>query len=462
LPLTAVRVAAPPWSRRRDGATVACLVALLMLCYSANGREISSYDSRPTALAARELLLRGTTSLNHVVGETPAYADRWGFILAKHERYRSIYSPVPSLLAAALTWPFWRMGAIDVTAPLAPALMAKTTASLLITIAVALGYATARRWLARPGAVLLAVGLGLGTGFWNSASQTLWQTETEAFGLAAAVLAFTRIDEPGATGAAVVLGAGLALAGAARPQLGPAVGILLAGCWWRGRRADAALATVIVILGTIAICWTNWRWFGSPMGALPRLQDVNASLHQTGRTFAVHVEPYLGLLISPSRGLLVFSPIVAVALIGVPAACRAGSRSPLPWYALAFAAELVLYASYSVWWGGHTYGPRYLLDALPLLVPLAAVAMAARWRWPAKSVAALALAWSIALAATGAFCYPHDAWNTDPTDIDRDHARLWSWSDPQFVRCWRQGPSPQNFALLDQAALRRTARPASR
>jgi hypothetical protein len=327
---------------------------------------------------------------------------------------------------------------------------------------VALGYATARRWLARRGALLLAIGLGLGTGFWNSASQTLWQTETEAFGLAAAVLAFARIDDPGATGAAVVLGAGLALAGAARPQLGPAVGILLAGCWWRGRRADAALATAIVILGTIAICWTNWRWFGTPMGALPLLQDVNASLHRTGRTFAVHVEPYLGLLISPSRGLLVFSPIVAVALIGVPAACRAGSRSPLPWYALAFAAELVLYASYSVWWGGHTYGPRYLLDALPLLVPLAAIAMAAHWRWPAKGAAALALAWSIALAATGAFCYPHDAWNSDPTDIDRDHARLWSWSDPQFVRCWRQGASPQNFALLNQAALRRLPKPSGR
>ena len=59
-----------------------------------------------------------------------------------------------------------------------------------------------------------------------------------------------------------------------------------------------------------------------------------------------------------------------------------------------------------------------------------------------------ALAWSIALSATGAFCYPHEQWNTLPEEIDLAHARLWDWSDPQFVRCWHMGLSPQNFQLF--------------
>src|SRR5947208_3389755 len=109
------------WTDRRVAGAV---FISLMLAYNANGREIGSYDSRPTAFAARELLLRGTLALNHVVGATPEYATRWGFILARDGRYRSIYSPAPALLTAAFTWPFWRAGVIDISAPLAPSLMA--------------------------------------------------------------------------------------------------------------------------------------------------------------------------------------------------------------------------------------------------------------------------------------------------------------------------------------------------
>src|SRR4029453_10123054 len=148
-----------------------------------------------------ELLLRGTLTLNHVVGATPAYADRWGFILAPDGAYRSIYSPVPAVMAAAITWPFWKTHLIDIRAPLAPGLMAALTASVLVSLAVTLAFLSARQRLSRGRAILLATGLGLGTGFWSTASQTLWQTETAVFGLAVAVLGFAspadRISGPG-------------------------------------------------------------------------------------------------------------------------------------------------------------------------------------------------------------------------------------------------------------------------
>jgi hypothetical protein len=90
------------------------------------------------------------------------------------------------------------------------------------------------------------------------------------------------------------------------------------------------------------------------------------------------------------------------------------------------------------------------------LTPAAAVGMtwvAARpWR---QAAAAAALCWSVIVAATGAFCYPHDRWNTDPADVDRHHERLWDWNDPQILRCWRRGASPQNFDLFDPGAVRR-------
>jgi hypothetical protein len=442
--------------RRRDRLTAVGLFVGLMLVYNCNGREIGSYDTQPTKFAARELLLRGTLSLNHVVGATPQYATRWGFILAADGHYRSIYSPVPALMAAVVTWPLWQAGVIDVRAPLAPGLMAVLTASVLVSLTVTLAFLHARRVLPRGRALLLALGLGLGTGFWSTASQTLWQTETAVFGLALAVLGFAAPADRISGRGAVAIGIGLGLAGATRPQLAPVVAILLAGTWVRGTPRQALVATALVGSFVAAICAANLRWFGHPLGALPLLQETNALVHRTRASFNLQLEGFLGLLISPSRGLLVFSPVVLVAAAGGARAFVAGWRSPLPWCLLAIAAQYALYGSYAVWWGGHTYGPRYLVDILPLAVPLAAAAMVAAYGRGTKVVTAAMLAWSIVVSATGAFCYPHDEWNVDPTDVDRDHARLWSVADNQIARCWRRGPSPQNFSLIDRAAFRRT------
>jgi len=60
--------------------------------------------------------------------------------------------------------------------------------------------------------------------------------------------------------------------------------------------------------------------------------------------------------------------------------------------------------------------------------------------------------WSVLVAATGAFSYPAERWNTSPDDVDVRHERLWDWRDPQFVRCWKTGLSPQNFDLFRASA----------
>jgi hypothetical protein len=107
----------------------------------------------------------------------------------------------------------------------------------------------------------------------------------------------------------------------------------------------------------------------------------------------------------------------------------------------------VLYGAYAVWWGGHTYGPRYMLDVLPFLVPLAAAAGARRLSRSAIAALWVALAWSVAVAALGAFVFPHERWNLMPEDVDRHHERLWDWSDTQILRASYAGGSPQNFSL---------------
>jgi hypothetical protein len=429
---------------------VATLAIVTSIALNINGREVGSYDTQPTKFAARELALRHTLTLDRVVAAAPALADRPGFARSRDGHYRSAYSVVPSIIAAGPAWLLSAVGILDLEAPLAPAIIAKLTASLLVTIAVVLAYFVARRRAGAVAAAVIAAGYGLGTNVWLSA-QTLGAHETVIATMTAAVLCLTAPGSEWRGWRAWVATAMLGVAGAARPQLAPAIAVLLLSIIVRGGgRPRDWLPISLVAFGAALVVGFNLRWFGSPLGAAPRLEMLHPAVHAVTGTFSTH--PWTGaagLLVSPSRGLLVFSPIVLIAAGGLGSAWREGRRGPLGWLLLAAFAQFALYASYTVWWGGHTYGPRYCVDLLPLLVPIASAAVPSIGRSRLTKVACfVALAWSVLLAATGALAYPAERWNTDPTEIDRDHARLWDWRDPQFARCWTGGFSPENFNLF--------------
>ena len=434
--------------------TAAVLFIFLAAVYNANGREIASYDSQPAKLAARELLQRGTLTLNYVVGTTPQLLERAPFVAAADGNYRSAYSPAPSVLAAAVTFPFYATGMVDIRAPLAASLIAKTAASLLTAAAVVFQLLTAAHWTSSSRALWIALAAGIGTGYWTTVSQTLWQHESAALGLSIAVWALARPVELTPRTAAL-LGIGLGLAGISRAQLSIAAAVLLLGAFAISRPRMAAISAAIVGAFAAALVAINVRWFGHPLGAVPLLESLHPTVHATEGSFQPSLDGLAGLLLAPSRGLLIYSPVVGVALAGLPLALRGGRRSPIFWCAAAAVCQYLFYGSYTVWWGGHTYGPRYMLDVLPLLVPVAAAFVSSLRLTPVtRAIAGTALAWSVSVAATGAFEYPNERWNVDPRDVDRNHERLWDWTDLQIVRCWERGPDPMNFRLMSRAATR--------
>lgn len=433
--------------RTKDRA-LACVIGIaLALVYNANGREIPSFDSQPTKFAARELLLRGTLTLNPVVAAAPALRERHSFVLDADGNYRSAYSPVGSIAAAVIAWPFAAVGALDPASPDAPILISVLAASLLTAAAVAVSFLTARRYLDRGGAVMVAVGLGLGTGLWSTVSQTLWQHELVVLGLAIAVhvLSTTRLR----LHHAVLAGVWLGVACGARLQILPAAGLLLLGiAVCHGWRIAAAAVTPVVV-ALMALTVFNMRVHGHALGAVPLLEALHPQVHATVGSFRWSWDGPAGLLVSPNRGLLIFSPVVLVALLGLRHLNVAGWRQPVRWCYLAALAQYGVYAGYSVWWGGHTYGPRYMLDVLPLLViPAAAGLAGVRPRSWIAAGSAVALTWSILAAGIGAFVYPAEQWNSNPLDVDRHHERLWDWSDMQVVRAVRQGWNDRNFMLF--------------
>jgi MFS family permease len=430
-----------------------------MAVYNANGREIGGSDSQPTKLAARALALRGNLRLDDDVAKVPLLGERHSFARDLGGRYRSAYSPVGSIFGGVTAIVLRLLGA-DLNAPRGPNLIAVLTASALTSAAVCLVFLTLVRFASRGASIAVAVGLGLGTNFWALHSQTLAQHDVVAFGMALALYNWTRPAADITTRRAWAGAVGLGLAVMARTQLAPLVGIvglgLLARLGWR--RAALPLGFAVLMLAALMVA--QWRWFGHPLGALPVLEGLHPEVHAVSDS--LNRQPWMGaagLLISPSRGLLIFSPVVLVALLGVRPALRSLRELGVGWGLLASLVMYLGYCLYSVWWGGHSYGPRYLLDVIVLLTPPAAVALDQLVRAPwARALCVMALVWSMIAAGTGAF-FAADSWNTSPNEIDRNHGRLWDWRDPQIIRGWKNGLNPQNFNLFNWTSVRQSGPP---
>jgi hypothetical protein len=86
------------------------------------------------------------------------------------------------------------------------------------------------------------------------------------------------------------------------------------------------------------------------------------------------------LLWMPYRGLFFWSPVLAAGLVAALAWLRAPGRRPEALLCLGlFAAFLAMNASFNAWHGGGTFGPRYLVPAVPFLaLPLVAAFERAR------------------------------------------------------------------------------------
>ncbi|MGO9273750.1 MAG: hypothetical protein ACLQOO_26515 [Terriglobia bacterium] len=154
-----------------------------------------------------------------------------------------------------------------------------------------------------------------------------------------------------------------------------------------------------------------------------------------------------GLLVSPSRGLLVYTPWVAFALWG---AARIWKENLWGWgrpLVLGLVAVFAGQASLSEqWWGGWCFGPRYLTDLLPFLacflIPV----------WPRieagrvlRVVFAATVVFALWVQVVGAFYYKPGIWDADPVSIDFRPQRLWDWRDNQLLRSWRAGLAPPDL-----------------
>lgn len=155
--------------------------------------------------------------------------------------------------------------------------------------------------------------------------------------------------------------------------------------------------------------------------------------------------------LAPDTGLLAWSPLVLVGLIGLVRLARGQGTEPLTRVArleLGVFATMTLMGLGLSFEGGWRIGPRYLVVALPtLILGLAEVLAWLRERAPgwASSVTALGLGiaagWSLVANSLAATLWPH----IDPTNIHEPFGAV-------LLPLWREGFAPYGLAV-DGASL---------
>ncbi|MEM9466425.1 MAG: hypothetical protein AAGA90_13710 [Actinomycetota bacterium] len=323
-------------------------------------------------------------------------------------------------------------------------LLAALTAAVITIIALRLLRHDGDR---RRRAIGFGIAVALATPLWSTLSRALWSQSSATLFIALAALLAVTLTQDDATRnrTATLLGVAAALAYTARPTA--AVVVVGLGVWLLARHRDLVAR---YIAGGVAVAVP---WIAINLATYQSIQPPNFASDRAGWRGET-IEAIAANLISPNRGLFVFSSVAVIAVVGALGAVRGRTSIDRPLAVTAvgivIAHLLVVSAAGESWWGGNSFGPRFMADTIPWLALLAVPAVDALVVNPGwlRRGATLLLVLSIGANGIGAWSKPAACWNVDPVLIDLDPSRVWAWDDLQVLR---------PFEVLDETGSLREA-----
>ena len=421
-----------------------------------------SYDSYWTVATAVAILTHGATQVDAFVAAAPPQAE-YGVECVPADRpavVRSIAAGCPEghwysnfpLGTAVLSLPLMVMlkGLLAVVGPLAPhtgifsryevaaffagdllggrPLTELACASAIGAFTVWLQYRIGLLFLGRRGALCFALLFAFGTTEFSLASRNLYPHGLTLLLLSAVLylLVKSQLSPPG-KGAYGLAGLLLAAAFTVRPSNAISCVLLAAYVAIHQRRHLARF-----LAGAIPVALL---FFGYQLIVRHSLIPIYITLPKNSNPFW---EGMAMNLVSPSRGLFVFTPVFLFVPAGMVLAVRrrwCGSLTP---YLLGIVLlHTPLIASL---WPGHCYGPRYFADIthllmfflLPVILWWQGSAAPARGAWAAAFL--VLAAWGVFVHTHGATSIAANQWSALPVNVDQARGRVWDWHDPQFLR----------------------------
>ncbi len=444
--------------------TSATIFIVAFLVYGSNGDQyLYTYDSAPNSLLVFNLVENHRLDFDAFDG---GYFEQLGagYIFARTPagHVQSIFPVGTAIVSAPVYLTFAAIArARGETLPIATIAFErqrlhdeKTAASVMAALAAVLMFwcvlELSTVWIA---AVLVAV-FAFGTSMWTIGSQALWQhgpVNLLVISLTWALVRAARTRDRAQSVALALAGFAAGLLPVVRPTA--LLFSLAAMCWLVATRRRMSWPFALGFAAGIApgVAW-NLVNFQSLVGGY-------AGDAATYRFSAEALGAWLALAVSPSKGLVWYLPFVLAAPFGAIRAARSTRPGDalLAWLGGAALVLALSYGFYSQWWGGSSFGPRFLTDCdavvVLLLVPLArALAPALRARRPPAIATAAAFGlvalYAIGVQVAGANGEAQSEWSAIPASVDTHPARIWAWSDTQIgrdarfaYRRWQPGPA---------------------
>ncbi|MDH3498953.1 MAG: hypothetical protein OEM97_02425, partial [Acidimicrobiia bacterium] len=316
----------------------------LILLATAEWRGPQNVDVGAATVPGHSLVATGSFWVDEPPPGNPWFIEQEGRYISDR--------PVGLMTVAALFYVAWPATSSTVPPTVGAVLVALGVVVVVVRTAATL--TDERRLPVATGAVI-----ALGTSVWSISAAQLWPHGPAQLALAGSVLLVAR-QRPGLGG----LAAGLAVT--IRPIT--AVGIAVFGVWTFGRRRPRELImfSITSALGLGAVVAWNWITFGSP--------SITGGYSTVFLDRVVSPEPIaaigriLALWLSPTNGLLLWSPFLIVLLAFVPTALRSASSWVVGGF-LGGIAYMVVHGISNRASGGLPFGYRYPLEALVLMTP---------------------------------------------------------------------------------------------
>ena len=335
--------------------------------------------------------------------------------------------PPGSALAAL---PFIAPVALVRSEPIPPPSMhhvGKLAAAVYVALSAALFFVVCQR-IAPAGAWPATLLFALGTSLYSVASQALWMHGPAICWLSLALYLLTANDSR-SDRSRLLTGLALGFAALTRPTTAFFAVATLVCLPPERRRRGVVMMGLGGMLPLALLVHYNWVNFGDVvLGGYSNDKWSEPAPLWLGLT---------GLLIAPSRGLLVYSPALLLAIPGIWHLTRHGEmanhlRRLLIGWLVAALVSLVFFARWHDWQGGWSYGPRLLSE----LMPIGCIAFAVQYQhlktvWP-RRLALVLVALSIGVHGVGVFGRGgYEAWQLRHM-VDDQGRHLFSVRDTQI------------------------------
>jgi hypothetical protein len=348
------------------------------------------------------------------------------FLQVINGRIISAYPPWPAVVAL----PVYLLPVLGGLTPQSHLLLEleKISATVITALSAVILFQTLRRLSHEHIAWVISVVYAVGTSSLSTSSQALWQHGPSQLFLALTLYALVRQCD--GLKYAAYAGCALAMTVICRP-----VNILIAlpiVLYMLQKCRRQCLAFILAALPPfLMFAAYNTQYFGSPVTTGFVAGAVSPSSLLTALPYILSTplrEGLMGILLSPGRGLLIYSPVFLVSCVGMVMVWKESGHLLLKYLSLAPFLSLIVVAKWANWWGGHSYGPRLLADITPLLcLYLYPPFERSEGRRVLKFMLFGLCGLSVSAHVLGAF--GDGSWNYTPFNVDHAHERLWSWID---------------------------------